>query len=59
MTNLETNFFEVLTREAVRFRIRAVRLFSAPLAQMHTALIMVLQRKRSQGRTGHIINTHI
>ena len=32
MTNLETNWLEVLTREAVR-------LFPAPLAQMRTALI--------------------
>ena len=32
MTNLETNFFEVLTREAVRFCSRAVRLFPVPLA---------------------------
>ena len=40
MTNLETNLFEVLTREAVRFCSRAVvRLFPAPLAQMRTALI--------------------
>ena len=31
MTNLETNFLEVLTREAVRFCSRAVRLFPAPL----------------------------
>ena len=36
MTNLETNFLEVLTREAVRFCSRAVRLFPAPLAQMRT-----------------------
>ena len=39
MTNLETNFLEVLTREAVRFCSRAVRLFPAPLAQMRTAVI--------------------
>ena len=39
MTNLETNFLEVLTREAVRFCSRAVRLFPTPLAQMRTALI--------------------
>ena len=39
MTNLETNFLEVLTREAVRFCSRAIRLFPAPLAQMRTALI--------------------
>ena len=38
MTNLETNLLEVLTREAVRFCSRAVRLFPAPLAQMSTAL---------------------
>ena len=38
MTNLETTFLEVLTREAVRFCSR-VRLFPAPLAQMRTALI--------------------
>ena len=36
MTNLETNLLEVLTREAVRFCSRAVRLFPAPLAQMRT-----------------------
>ena len=39
MTNLETNFLEVLTREAVRFCNRAVRLFLVPLTQMRTALI--------------------
>ena len=39
MTNLVTNLLEVLTREAVRFCNRAVRLFPAPLAQMRTALI--------------------
>ena len=39
MTNLETNFLEVLTREAVRFCSRAVRLFPAPFAQMRTALV--------------------
>ena len=39
MTNLKTNLLEVLTREAVRFCNRAVRLFPAPLAQMRTALI--------------------
>ena len=39
MTNLETNVLEVLTREAVRFCSRAVRLFPASLAQMRTALI--------------------
>ena len=39
MTNLETNFLEVLTREAVRFCSRAVRLFPAPLEQIRTALI--------------------
>ena len=60
MTNLETNFREVLTREAVRFCSRAVRLFSGPARANaygpHTGLSsMVLQRKRSQGRTGHII----
>ena len=38
MTNLVTNFLEVLTREAVRFCGRAVRLFPAPLGQMRTAL---------------------
>ena len=38
MTSLETNLLEVLTREAVRFCSRAVRLL-APLAQMRTALI--------------------
>ena len=32
MTILETYLLEVLTREAVRFCSRAVRLFSAPLA---------------------------
>ena len=39
MTNLEKNFLEVLTRKAVRFCSRAVRLFPAPLAQMRTDLI--------------------
>ena len=39
MTNLETNLLKVLTRKAVRFSSRAVRLFLAPLAQMRTALI--------------------
>ena len=39
MTNLETNLFEVLTREAVRFCSRAVRLFPALLTQMRNALI--------------------
>ena len=39
MTNLETNFLEVLRCEAVRFSTRAIRLFLAPLTQMHTALI--------------------
>ena len=39
MTNLETNFLEVLTHEAVRFCSRAVRLFSTLLAQMLMALI--------------------
>ena len=63
MTNLETNLPEVLTREAVCFCSRAIRLFSAPLAQMRTTLIglspMVLQRKRLQGRTGHMIKKNI
>ena len=39
MTNLETNLLEVLTREAVRFCSRAVRLFPALLVQMRTVLI--------------------
>ena len=39
MTNLETNLLKVLTREAVLFCSRVVRLFSVPLAQMRTALI--------------------
>ena len=39
MTILETNLLEVLTREAVRFYSRAVRLFPALLTQMCTALI--------------------
>ena len=39
MTNLQTNLLEVLTREAVRYCSRAVRLPSAPLAQMRTAFI--------------------
>ena len=38
MTDLETNFLEVFTREAVRFCSRAVRLFPAPLAQIRMAL---------------------
>ena len=58
MTNLETNLLEVLTREAVRFCSRA---FSGPARANaygpHTGLLsMVLQRKRLQGRTGHITN---
>ena len=39
MTNMETNWLEVLTREAIRFSSRAIRLFLAPLAEMRTALI--------------------
>ena len=39
MTNLKTNFLEVLTCEAVCFCSRAVQLFPAPLAQMRMALI--------------------
>ena len=39
MPNLDINLLEVLTREAVRFCSRAVRLFPAPLAQMRTGLI--------------------
>ena len=38
MTNLETNFLEVLRLEAVRFCSRAERLFPAQLTQMRTAL---------------------
>ena len=38
MTNLETSFLGVLTREVVRFCSRAVQPFPAPLAQMRTAL---------------------
>ena len=61
MTNLETNFLEVLTREAVRFCSRAVRLFTdaarANSYGPHTGLsFMALQIKRMQGRTGHMIN---
>ena len=60
MSNLETDFLEVLTREAVRFCSRAVRPFSDPARANaygpHTGLSsMVLQRKRFQGRTGHMI----
>ena len=39
MTNLEPNLLEVLTREAVRFCSRVVRLFPATLLQVRTALI--------------------
>ena len=39
MTNLKTNLLEVLTREAIRFCSRDVRLFLVPLAQIRTALI--------------------
>ena len=39
MTHLETNLLEFLTREAVRFCSRAVRLFPAPHALRRTALI--------------------
>ena len=64
MTNLETNFLEVLTREAVHFSSRAVRLFPALTRTNaygpHTGLFsMVLQRKRSQDRTGHMIISFI
>ena len=58
MTNLETNFLEVLTREAVW-------LFPAPLAQIRTALIQDFyqwfckKKKGSQGRAGHMIKTFI
>ena len=44
MTNLETNFLEVLTGEAARFCSRALRLFPVPLAQMGTALIWDFHR---------------
>ena len=44
MTNLRTNFLGVLTHKAVRFFSRAVRLFSALLAQMRTALIRPCER---------------
>ena len=61
MINLKTSFLEVLTRKAVRFCSRAVRLFPAPLAKMRTALIRdfyqrFYKEKRWQGRTGHMIN---
>ena len=64
MTNFETNLFEVLTREVVRFCSRAVRFFSGPVRANaygpHMGLSsMVLQRKRSQGCTGHIIKSCI
>ena len=39
MTNLETKLLEIFSREAESFCSGAVRLFPAPLAQMHTALI--------------------
>ena len=39
MIHLETNLLEFLTREAVRFCSRAVRLFLAPHAQRCTVLI--------------------
>ena len=39
MTNLETNLLKVLTHEAIGFCGRVVRLFPAPLTQMHMALI--------------------
>ena len=39
MTNMKTNFLEVLTREAIRFCSRAIQLFLALLVQMRTALI--------------------
>ena len=39
MTNLETNSLKVLTREAIGFCNRAIRLFSVSLTQMCMALI--------------------
>ena len=39
MTNLETNFLEVLRYEAVHFRSRAVRLIPTPPVQMRSALM--------------------
>ena len=59
MTNLETNLLEVLTREAVRFCSRAVRLFPAPLAQMRTTFIKGFAKKALAGRTGHMIKSDI
>ena len=47
MTNLETNFLEFLTHEAVRFCSRAVRIFPAFLAQMRTALIRDFLAKKA------------
>ena len=62
MTNLETNLLEVLTREAVRFRSRAVRLFPAPLAQMRTALIRDFDQwfcKESTRRAVRVMIRHV
>ena len=58
MTTLEANFLEVLTREAVRFCNRAVRLFPAPLPSMRTALILNFQQwfcKESARRAVRVI----
>ena len=58
MTNLETNFLEVLTREAVCLCSRVVWLFLALLVQMRTALIWDFQQwfyKESAGRAVQFI----
>ena len=58
MTNWETNFLEVLACKAVRF-CRASCLFPARSCKCYGPRMglssMVLQRKRSQGRMGHMI----
>ena len=64
MTNLDTNLFEVLTGEGVPFFKLGRTVFSG-LARAnaygpYTGLSsMVLQRKPSQGRTGHMITVDI
>ena len=42
ITNLERKLFQILTREAVRFCSRTVRLFPASLALLRMALIRVI-----------------
>ena len=62
MTNLETSFLELLTREAVRFCSRAVRLFPAPLAQTvrpsYGTFVNVFAKKALAGPYGSYDNVN-